>query len=175
MRGEDGVLAVLGHANAFTTTQWLRADGDGRSIGIKVSPGMSPAGAHCDKLGCVGAVPGGQVLSIVADRAAFEEDCRRADLIVTSLYAPASCAAELIIDRGSLEQSGALALWRQNGAWAMRGARAPGEDRPWSPAPKPWRPRGAALHGATAGTSGADSASPGQDSEREGVEARPIQ
>lgn len=145
VRGDGGALGVLGRANAFTTVQWLRADGDAREVGSKVAPTMAPSNGHCDKLGCVAPVLGGQTLSVVADPAAFEEDCRRADIVVTPLYVPASCAAEVIIDRGSLEQTGAVALWRHNGAWAMRPTRSPGEDRPWSPAPHPWRPRGAPV------------------------------
>ncbi len=139
VRGTNGALGIVGKSNAFMTEQWLRADGDSRA-----ADGSTPLAApnsRCDRLGCVAPVGGGQMLSVVSQAGAFEDDCRRAALIVTSLFAPASCAAEVIIDRGTLEATGAIGLVRRNGAWVSEPARTPGEDRPWSPAPKPWRPR----------------------------------
>ena len=141
LRGPDGRFGLVGKANAFTAEQWLRADGDPREVGPKVAPAMLAEGGRCDRIGCVAPVPGGQVLSVVADPDAFEEDCRRADIIVTPLLAPASCAAELIVDRSTLEETGALALERRGGAWIRHPSRSDAEDRPWSPAPRPRRPR----------------------------------
>jgi competence protein ComEC len=58
-------------------------------------------------------------------------------IIVTSRYAPVGCAAKIIIDREKLKDTGAVTLsFGKNGKVAMRAARAPDEDRPWSPAPK---------------------------------------
>ena len=71
----------------------------------------------------------------MTDAAAFAEDCRRADIIVTPLVAPARCDARLVIDRISLETSGAVMLERNGEAWSVYATRAIGEDRPWSPAP----------------------------------------
>ena len=134
LRDAAGTLGILGKPNAFATEQWLRADGDGREVGLKVGPELAPPNGRCDRIGCVAPVPGGQTLSLVADAEAFEDDCRRADIIVTSLLAPASCGAEVVIDRSTLEQTGALAFQRRNGGWIRVPARATGEDRPWSPA-----------------------------------------
>ncbi len=139
LRDESGIPGVVGKVNGFTSEQWLRADGDQRSALGKAGPSLMPAKARCDKLACIAAVPGGQILSVVSDSAAFEEDCRRADIVITRLAAPASCAAQLIIDRFSLAETGALGLNRHNGGWVAIPARTLGEDRPWSPAPKPWR------------------------------------
>ena len=140
LRGSDGRLAVVGKGNAFTAEQWLRADGDPREVGLKVGPALVSANGRCDESGCVAPGLGGQVLSLVTDRSAFEEDCRRADIVVTALLAPASCAAPLVVDRSTLEETGALGFVYRNGGWIRDTARAVGEDRPWSP-PPPLRPR----------------------------------
>ena len=141
LRTPDGSLGVLGKASGFTIEQWLRADGDARPA-LKAS--LPIPGSRCDRLACVSPVPGGGSLSLVTDPAAFAEDCRRADIIVTPLVAPARCDARLVIDRISLESSGAVMLERNGDAWSVHPARATGEDRPWSPAPfvrMPHRPR----------------------------------
>ncbi len=141
LRTPDGSLGVLGKASGFTIEQWLRADGDARPA-LKAS--LPVPGSRCDRLACVSPVAGGGTLSLVTDTAAFAEDCLRADIVVTSLVAPASCGAKLVIDRFSLEMTGAVSLERDGDAWSVRAARAVGEDRPWSPAPlvrMPHRPR----------------------------------
>ncbi len=142
VRGADGLLAVVGKSNSFATEQWLRADADGRDA----RAGVGRAG-RCDSLACVVPLPGGQVLSLVSDPRAFEEDCGRADLVVTPLYAPASCASPLVIDKGTLAATGALGLTLRNNGWLQDTARQTGGDRPWWPAPhiRPLRqPRSAA-------------------------------
>ena len=115
VRGANGLFAIAGKSNAFASEQWLRADGDGRAVSAVVTP--AARAGRCDPLACIVPLPGGQTLSLVTDRSAFEEDCRRVDVIVTPLYAPDSCAAALILDRGSLALTGALGLTLRNGGW----------------------------------------------------------
>jgi competence protein ComEC len=67
---------------------------------------------------------------------AFAEDCARAAIIVTPLFAPSGCAAGLIIDRDKLRQTGAVTIDIGEHGMQVRSARAADEDRPWSPAPK---------------------------------------
>ncbi len=140
VRDATGAFGVLGRVNGFTSEQWLRADGDSRTAVGAGTPNLTPVRGHCDALACVAPVPGGQFMSVVSDPKAFEEDCRRVDIVVTPLAAPSSCAAELIIDRFSLAETGAVGLMRRNGGWIGVPARSLGEDRPWSPAPKTRRP-----------------------------------
>ena len=68
----------------------------------------------CDKLGCVGKLSDSSVLALVLETSAFEEDCPRADIVVSLLRAPSNCAAPLIFDRQRLEEIGGndLALRR---------------------------------------------------------------
>jgi competence protein ComEC len=133
-RDEAGQLAWLGRANSFGALQWLSADGDGRDP--KAFSAVGSSSAHCDRSACIARVLGERTLSLVRTPDAFEEDCRRADLIVTPLYAPASCGAEMILDHETLAKTGAVAVTVRNGALFLEPARASGEDRPWSPAPK---------------------------------------
>ena len=137
LRGADGRLGTLGRASGFTAEQWLRADGDARDVDPAGVKALAPPGSRCDRLGCVAPLPGGGTLSLVAEAGAFAEDCRRAAIVVTPLVAPSPCAAGIVIDRIALEASGAVALRRERDGWRRGEARAVGEDRPWSPAPRP--------------------------------------
>ena len=129
VRNAQGELVTLGRFSGFTGEQWLRADADGRE----------PRAAHtapCDKRGCTARLSDGGALALVSDFSALVEDCERAKILVTSLYAPWGCEAPLVIDRRKLEETGAITLRFEGGRTIMQTARAAGEDRPWSPAPK---------------------------------------
>ena len=135
LRDADGRLVVLGKRfNAFAADQWLAADGDPREA-AQAKDQESP----CDRFGCVGALPEGQSLALVEDRLAFEEDCARAEIIVSALTAPAHCRARQVFDERRLAQTGAVGLIWRDGAFEVAADRAVLEDRPWSPAPKPTR------------------------------------
>lgn len=129
VRGANGELATIGRFSGFTAEQWLRADADGREP-------RSSRGEHCDKLGCTARLPDGRVLALVSEYAGLAEDCSRAKILVTPLYAPWGCAAPLVIDRKKLEETGAITLRFDGDKTIMQTARAAGEDRPWSPAPQ---------------------------------------
>ncbi len=135
VRDADGALEVVGKRfNAFAAEQWLTADGDGRD------PASARAfDAPCDRLGCVAALPEGESLSIVVDRMAFDEDCARAEVVVSALSAPAGCKAKFLFDEQALARLGAVGLtWSDNG-FTLASGRSPLENRPWSPAPLPQR------------------------------------
>jgi competence protein ComEC len=130
LRGGDGALTIIGkRPSLFTVGQWLAADADARDPQAAVDP------SACDRIGCVGFLPDGRAVALVLNAAAFAEDCLRADIIVTPLYAPPGCAAPLVLDRDRLRDTGSLLLRAEAKGWAIETARALGEDRPWSPAP----------------------------------------
>ena len=120
-RAEGNRLSVIARAkSSFAAEQWLRADADGR-LGSEAS-----AKANCDRLGCVGHLAGRQTVSLIFDPAAFAEDCTRADIIVTSRYAPLGCAAKIIIDREKLKETGAVTLsFDKDGKAELRSGRRP--------------------------------------------------
>jgi hypothetical protein len=130
VRGADGALSVIGRRpSSFTVEQWLTADADARDPRQAIDTGA------CDRIGCVGILADGRSVALVLDEAAFAEDCVRADLVVTPLYAPPGCAASLVIDRDRLRQTGAMVLTARRAGWTIVTARTADEDRPWSPAP----------------------------------------
>jgi competence protein ComEC len=130
-RTADGRLSVIGRGrNVFSTEQRLSADADGRPAGSALTK------TACDRLGCVGRLADGRAIALVLDTPAFTEDCTRADIIVTPLFAPSGCAAGIVIDRDKLRQTGAVTVAFAKDGVRMRSARAADEDRPWSPAPR---------------------------------------
>ena len=133
VRGQDGAFSAVGaRPNAFATEQWLRADGDGRA-GRIVARGGAGLTQACDKMGCTAQLGGGGMIAVVEDKRAFTEDCGRARIIVSRLYAPDYCQAELILDRPKLEAAGAVALKQRGNSYEIIPARALMEDRPWAP------------------------------------------
>ena len=131
VRAADGRLVLIGRRpSAFDAEQWLRADADGREAKASI------AKERCDKLGCVATLADGRAVAVDLDRDAFAEDCTRAAVVVTPLYAPTGCKAK-VLDRDSLRRTGAVTLRTTKDGFAIATARAPDEDRPWSPRPKP--------------------------------------
>ncbi len=132
VRDADGLLQIVGKRfNAFAAEQWLTADGDGRD-----PAGSRDPDAPCDRVGCVAALPEGQSLSIVVDRMAFDEDCARAEVIVSALSAPADCGAKFVLDDKALARFGAVGLsWSDDKGFTMSSDRSTLQNRPWSAAP----------------------------------------
>ena len=134
-RAPDGTLGVMAKKlNPFAVEQWLRAGGDGRAA-------RSAAAGRCDPSGCTAVLGAGQTVALVLAPEAFAEDCVRATIVVTPLFAPALCAAPHIFDRRSLAATGAVTLrFSRTGDVSVQAARAIGEDRPWGRAPVPRNP-----------------------------------
>ena len=141
VREPGGHLAVIGpRPSSFAAEQWLRGDGDGRDAALAISRD------GCDPMGCVGRLADGRAIALVLDRAGFAEDCLRASIVVTPLWAPRGCAAAVILDRPRLRTTGAVTLAIDGAGFIQRTARAIDEDRPWSPAPpRPWSHRARTL------------------------------
>jgi competence protein ComEC len=133
MRGGDGRLAMIhSGADTFALREWLAADGDAR--GAKDS---SLARAfNCDQAGCIGKLKDGALVAVVKRADAFEEDCRRAVLVISAREAPADCSALIVDRRGSRVAGagswGAVALRRIDGRFEFSVARPSGYDRPWA-------------------------------------------
>ncbi|TVR10586.1 MAG: ComEC family competence protein [Salinarimonadaceae bacterium] len=104
IRGADGRLVLLGRPGSFVTAQWLKAAGDWRGVDDQ----SLSAGVSCDPLACVADLGEGRFASFVRDPRAFAEDCRRADIVISPLRAPADCAAALVVDRRDLAAHGAM-------------------------------------------------------------------
>ncbi len=131
VRGGDGKLAFHhSGGDTFAMREWLAADADGRDVADR---GLGD-GIACDLAGCLGKLADGRLVSYVLAAEAFEEDCRRAAIVVATRDAPPDCDA-LVIDRGFWRERGALALYREGAGFNIESARSPNFDRPWAPRP----------------------------------------
>jgi competence protein ComEC len=134
VRGPDGRLAMVkSGSDTFAFREWLTADADLRSPKDKALG----QGIRCDAVGCIGTLADGSLVAIARGVEAFEEDCRRAAVVVSARDAPPGCAA-LVIDRQVWRRSGAVAVHRAGDGFEVIPARPPGHDRPWAralPAP----------------------------------------
>jgi competence protein ComEC len=128
VRTAEGRLSVLRLGNdTFAARQWLAADADQRTPG---DAGLSQA-FRCDETGCIARLRDGKLVAVVLAPDAFEEDCRRAALLVTRRQTPPGCAAT-VIDRGFWQRAGALALHQNSSGFAIVAARPAGYSRPWA-------------------------------------------
>lgn len=133
LRGESGRLSMVKYgSDVFAFREWLAADADARTPTDRTLG----EGIRCDAAGCIGKLKDRSLVAIAKTLEAFEEDCRRAVLVVSSRDAPPGCAA-LVIDRGVWRRSGALTLHRRGEQFEITAARPPGYDRPWARAAAP--------------------------------------
>jgi len=132
VRGANGRLSVMRGTNsdAFPLREWLSADADVRT---PKDPSLRE-GAVCDPIGCVARLADGTIVALALAAEAFEEDCRRAALVVSQRTAP-DCAARAI-DRTVWPRSGATALYRTANGWETVVAHPAGYDRPWARPPR---------------------------------------
>jgi len=129
VRGAHGRLAF--HRNGgdtFAMREWLAADADGRDVR---DPGLGQ-GIACDPSGCIGKLADGRLVSYALAPDAFEEDCRRAVVVVATRGTPRDCAAT-VIGRSDWRDRGAIMLRRDGTGFAIDSTRAANFDRPWAP------------------------------------------
>ena len=127
VRNTGGQLVLLGRTPAFVVEQWFKADADAR----KHSDPTIEQGVRCDALGCTVMIPNGRAVALTYDRRAFEEDCRRAAIVISRLRAPPTCGAPLVLDRAFLNLHGATALRFNPSGPEIATTRGPNEARPW--------------------------------------------
>ena len=129
VRGASGKLAFhRTGSDTFATREWLAADADGRDVNDK---GLGE-GVACDAVGCIGKLLDGRLVSYAFSPEAFDEDCRRAAIVVATRDAPHNCEAT-VIGRKQWREQGALALYRDGNGFIIESARPLNYDRPWAP------------------------------------------
>ncbi len=129
VRGRDGKLAFHHTGgDTFAIREWLAADADGRDA---TDRGLGE-GIVCDPSACIGKLGDGRLVSHVVAPDAFEEDCRRAAVIISTRDEPPDCTAT-VIGRSLWHERGALALRRDGPGFVIELARPPNFDRPWAP------------------------------------------
>ena len=136
VRDADGALEAVGKRfNAFAAEQWLTADGDARDAAQARDPN-----APCDRLGCVAALPEGQSLSIVVDRAGVRRGLRAGGSHGQRADRAGGLQGEIRARRKGARAPGAVGLtWSDEQGFTLASDRSALQDRPWSPAPEPAR------------------------------------
>lgn len=154
VRDETGRLRVLAtKQDRFTVANWLMADADPNTPPNTRAPidARLNEGWRCDTVGCVFMRPAttktaALTIAFVLNPRGFEEDCERADIVITRLTAPDHCRDTAhVIDRKTLERSGAMTL-----KLTLDGAGDNAKLRPWNVAEtgaladpsRPWRQLG---------------------------------
>ena len=113
--------------DSFAVKEWLGADGDMRSV----DSAALKEGVRCDPAGCTAALRDGRIVAFAHTVEAFDEDCARAAIVMSSRTAPGECKA-LLADRPVWQRNGATAFYAASDSFNIVVARPPTEDRPWA-------------------------------------------
>lgn len=134
VRGEDGQFRLLAPqaASRFTLTQWMPALGDNRHARDK----SLMDGVICDKSGCTAMWDRDKRVALSLQADAAREDCSRADIVISPLRLPPTCAARFKLDREHFERHGATFItFGADGGARLTGALPQDSHRPWRKAP----------------------------------------
>lgn len=135
VKGRDGrLMAVAGNPSAFDAAMWTKR------LGLGDAEMHVPEGLRCDAIGCALVFGTGRRLNISRSPASLEDDCRVADILISTGRVHRRCdGPALVIDRLTVLRSGALAIWDRNGHLTLRGAGGEQGGRLWSPQRPPRR------------------------------------
>jgi competence protein ComEC len=123
VRDARGLLVPIGRPSGFVMEQWLKADGDSRSVAEAGKTRPSP----CDVGGCVVRLGTGQAVAWSRDPPTISEDCHRATLVITPLRWNG--------DHATLDRFGAFSIRATADGLVPRTARDPQARRSWSRRP----------------------------------------
>lgn len=144
VRDSGGALSALGDKRAgFELERWVEHDGWKSDLAQTVKG----EAFRCDGVGCTASYAG-LGISVARHPAAFAEDCRRAEILVSPLVSPRSCTQpKAVIDFFAARRHGAHAIYiGRDGAIEIETVAAARGVRPWS-MPPPRRAASAAAAG----------------------------
>ena len=127
LRGDDGLLHfVRKPLDKYAARDWLRRDGDGRAI----EEAVGVPGTLCDGLGCV--VKKNVVIAASLRPEALDEDCLRAQVVISAAQAAGCKGPAVVIDQRAAEQGEGwrVSLSPTPSAVSVREMRG---ERPWVP------------------------------------------
>ena len=116
----------------FVSNVWLRRDGQAETpTWPRDGEGEPAAGLRCDTLGCIQR-RGERTIAFVRDPRAFDEDCSRADLVVSTVPAWHLCPGpETVVDRFDLWRDGSHAIWLAPDGVRVESVAESRGKRPW--------------------------------------------
>jgi competence protein ComEC len=90
-------------------------------------------GIACDPSGCIGKLADGRLVAYGLEPDAFEEDCRRAAIVIAARDDPPPDCQAIVIGRAIWRARGAVTLRREASGFVLQAGRSKNFDRPWSP------------------------------------------
>lgn len=131
VRGEDGRLWLSTcQRGRFVSDVWLRRDGQAEAPTWPAA-GPPAAALRCDTLGCIQRRDG-HTVAFVRDPRALDEDCGRADLVVSAVPAWDLCPGpEAVVDRFDLWRGGGHAIWLEPESVRVESVAEARGARPW--------------------------------------------
>ena len=124
----DSLSVTGGNKASYSLEQWLRADGDPRDP-VSV---LKSGGFKCDELACIADVKG-KTVAFVRHPAALDEECARADIVVSQIPLGRPCPnARVTVDRFDLWADGAHALYLDGQSIRVETVAQSRGTRPWS-------------------------------------------
>ncbi len=134
VRAADGSLLLSsGRAGAFTRGVWLRRAGVDKWATFPKSGASADGGLVCDGAGCLYQAKG-QTVALVRDAAAFADDCRFADVIISRVPVPLNCTGpHTRISPRDLRTGGAHVLRLEPGGAKVGSVNEARGRRPWVP------------------------------------------
>lgn len=140
VRTAAGGLAPSSLSTArFARETWLRHDGQETPEYRWPDSGTSPDGRlSCDALGCIYRIHG-HAVALVRQADALFEDCRVADVVVSTVPVRRCPSATRVVDRFDLWREGAHALWLDEGGVRIASVNGERGHRPWVIRPEPAR------------------------------------
>ncbi len=133
VKQSDGTLAVPNRRGGeFSLRKWLQIYGESRTV----KEARSTKVFRCDHSGCVAHVKD-MMVSFIHHPSAFQEDCQKADILISALYIKRSCpSAKVVIDKRQLRDFGAHALYINGNHIVVDNVYSHRPARPWSVKPK---------------------------------------
>lgn len=152
VRDKDGALSALGGQRAgFELERWVEHDGWKSDL----EQAVKGEAFRCDGVGCTASYAG-LGIAVARHPAAFADDCRRAEILVSPLVSPRSCTQpKAVIDFFAARRHGAHAVYiGRDGTIEIETVADARGERPWSMPP----PRRAASAAAAVGDAPASGA-----------------
>ena len=133
VRLSDGRLSLSDkRRDRFLADMWLERNGQSDADFWPNGGGTVDASLACDSLGCMYRAAGLKI-ALLHDGHALDDDCRRADVLISAVPVRGRCPApRLVIDRFDLWRNGATMVWVGEERIRLRTVAEYQGRRPWS-------------------------------------------
>jgi competence protein ComEC len=133
VRAPDGRLALSSRRTGFSADTWLRRSAQAEPERLPGRKDPIADWLRCDSLGCVYRA-GGHVVALVHDRAALDDDCTEATVVISAvpIRRGACRGPPLVVDRYRLWRDGPHAFWLGPDGVEVESVGESRGERPWT-------------------------------------------